>query len=568
MKFLLNGNEVTPKNYEEIELVVDKTREGSVSSMNLTQLIFVNEAKKLIDEHLTNVGYFTGIPLDIKLDNNYTLNYYLDQSDNLKEQDHQIDIAVKKRYGNIEFWEKARGASFLSLGDAWVGDEIGWVVITTNDHLELLNFAQSFLSLAKQTIDSLYSLKSIQAAAAGVGTWIYAIILIASYIVQFVQTLSQILIFMEKVKEYVSPPVKKLKVTDIRTLIEFGLNGINFGLNDNAFINQFNDIVYLGTINKAVYNANAPLPTFMLNALSLSPDPALVYPQGYPTVWDLGENNKYNYTMVGGFIEWFLDTFNAKISVKNGLVTFNRRDENTGTVNNLTTGLTIQSTRVNEQTPNTNEVWQRCLVRFAPDETDEYTSYLFNFSAVEYGTTFPFGVFTDLNLIRGIKDVNIGFSQGFTYQYTPKKFKDLLQKITNKLSGFFGNAIGSWASDLIYGTIPYEGILATNQPTYNRPKLLRRLGGLKVESITAEYIFKNFHEIDFIGNNSFMIHSGEILECSDDLFVDLDNNDYAEINGEICEVIRVSYSPFKHKATIIYKKPSNYASNLVLTRIA
>ena len=110
--------------------------------------------------------------------------------------------------------------------------------------------------------------------------------------------------------------------------------------------------------------------------------------------------------------------------------------------------------------------------------------------------------------------------------------------------------------------------MATSSYNYNRPKLLRHLGGLRSEHITSDWIFDNFHVSSFIGNNSFLIYSGEITECNDDLFVSLLNNDYAEINGVICEIVRVSYSPYSHKASLIYKQPSNYADNLSLVKMS
>ena len=565
MKFLLNGNEVTPKNYEEIELVVDKTREGSVSSMNLTQLIFVNEAKKLIDEHLTNVGYFTGIPLDIKLDNNYTLNYYLDQSDNLKDQDHQFDIAVKRRYNNVQFWDKVDGATFDSLGDLWEQSvsqqkrEIGRVVISTDDQLQLLSFGVTILDLAKQTIDLIYDIGNLQSAAAGVGTWIYAILMIAIYLVKLINVISQVVVFVKALENYMYPQIERLKVMSVKDIIETSLFYLGYTLNVNSFINQFEDVVYLGTANRTARINNTG---FIYTTIDRKP-------VGYPSYIDFTDSSKYDYTLVGGFFRWFLDSFNGKVRVSGTTITFNRRDENAGTVNNITTGLTIQSTRVNEQTPNTNEAWQRCLVRFRLDPTDVYTSYIFDNSVAEWSTEVNnfYPTASDLKLIRGVKDVDMTFSQGFMYQSTPETFFNTIFKIKEKLTGALSSTLPPWVFGALNGVIPYKDVLATSQYTYDRPKLLRMIGGLKTQSITAVEVFDNYHDIDFLGNNSFMIHTGEILECNDDLFVDLDNNDYAEINGEICEVIRVSYSPFKHKATIIYKQPSNYASNLNLKRI-
>ena len=114
---------------------------------------------------------------------------------------------------------------------------------------------------------------------------------------------------------------------------------------------------------------------------------------------------------------------------------------------------------------------------------------------------------------------------------------------------------------------PYRGILVTAKYGYGKPKILRKDGGLRTKNFKADDLFQQYHRFSFIGDYDFRIRSGEQMECTEDLLVNLDNNDYAEINNVECEVLQVKYSDNRKKATIYYREPFNYAGTVELLKI-
>ena len=50
------------------------------------------------------------------------------------------------------------------------------------------------------------------------------------------------------------------------------------------------------------------------------------------------------------------------------------------------------------------------------------------------------------------------------------------------------------------------------------------------------------------------------LRLNDEEFVTLLNNNYAEINGVICEILTIEYKDEESIATISYKQPFNWAN--------
>lgn len=560
MKHLLDGLDVTPKNIDEIEIIIDKTNEGNNVSLNLTQLIFVNEAKKKIEEYISSHGYFRGIPYQIKLDNGFLMEYFLDQSDEFKIQDYQIEASVKKRFSNIQFWEIVDSTSFDSINITAYDSEnitIGRAVVTVDQHLEILILLEKLSGLIRDALAYAYDLGNFIAAASGVGTWIYAIIMIAVLAAKLVGLIGRVYAFVLEVSQFVNPQIENINVITIRNLIKTSLFILGKNVNDTNFLDQFGDIAYVGTCNKS----QLALSSNQYGAFSAS-NLNVYLPVGYPTARDYFDGAKYDFTSVGGFLRWFMASFNAKIKIINDdTIEFHRRDYIDGVVGNITTGLTIQSTRVNEETPNTNENWARCMVQYSLDASEYYTSYMFDLGVNEtrVGDITGSGLVDGLNLVKGYKKIDLMFAQGFAYQKQPDIHKNFMELAKTQLS-YFGSY--SPVEDYIYGTFSHENILVTSHYSYKVPKIVRIIGDNKITQFTTQEIYDEYHDIDFLPNNSYMIHTAEFFECNDDIFVDLYNNDYAEINGEVCQVLRVTYKPLSKKASLIYKKPSNYADTL------
>jgi len=81
----------------------------------------------------------------------------------------------------------------------------------------------------------------------------------------------------------------------------------------------------------------------------------------------------------------------------------------------------------------------------------------------------------------------------------------------------------------------------------------------------ASTIYNNYHTINQIQQNDFKIINDAPIAISPADFVNLLNNNYAEIDGLICEVLTIKYLDEESKAVISYKKPYDYADGKVQT---
>jgi hypothetical protein len=562
MKHFLDGIEVTPKNTEELEFTIDKTSNSMDVSINLTHLIFVNEAKKRIEQYIEANGYFKGIPYDIVFDNGFTLNFFLDQTDALKIRSAEIEIAIKKRYGNLEFWEILNATSFDSLGGTALidGKTVKRVVISADQHLEILSLTANLMTISKSIIDRVYDFTDLFAAVTAVtglsiSMLIYSLIKTSAVIFKSISLLVEILLFIDRVDQFVNPEVEEFNVESLKSILINNLYNVGIIVQENDFLDYFENIAYIGTTYREQIST-----AFSFEIIERKPN-------GTPTSLDYFKQATFDFTSIGGFVSWFLAAFNAKIRrVDNFTIQIVRRDDMNGVINGIISALPLQETRSVEFTPNTNENWQRCLVKYNLDDSELYTSYLANESASEWRTEKPNLLIMSggLNLVRGYKEIDMMFSQGFAYNSVNVNHWNFIYEVKNKLSKWFTN---SKLENYISGTNPYEGFLVTSSYTYNIPKIVRLIGDGKISALTALEVFKEFHEIDFIKNNSFMIHRNELVECNDNLFVNLLNNDNAEINGDICQLEQINYNPIRKSGKLIYKRPSNYADDLALIQV-
>jgi len=112
MRHFINGIEISPDNKSEIGLVADFTGAPNVLALSVDTIRFSNDAKRLIDQHISNYGVFEGIPYAVQLSNGQTLSCYIDLLDGLTMRNHSIEAKVKLRSGKDNFNERAAGTSF------------------------------------------------------------------------------------------------------------------------------------------------------------------------------------------------------------------------------------------------------------------------------------------------------------------------------------------------------------------------------------------------------------------------------------------------------------------------
>jgi hypothetical protein len=572
MRFYINGAEVTPINYEEISLIENKEFDDQSLSISTDSMIFVDNGVEEILKHLNNpsYGYFQGIPFQIVLDNGYALEYYLDPSDSINIQTHQIEIKVRRRFENRSFFNVADGTTFDLMafrGVLFTTVEVPYIVKAVNTELELATLGFFAYQITSDLVDIISELvRVIGDVANGIGAdptdLAYAIAMAAMLLIKISAYVVALVNLIKRIKELVYPELRYRKAVSFKELIVKGCNHLGYSV-ESSLLDEISQFYYQG-----IPQNKTDLSFFD----QLFPAFHTTFTRGYPTSGDRTAGSAFDYTTLGGMLRMLSYVFNGRIVVRDKVLSFERRDLLNNVQGGIVTALPIQSTRVDSFTPNTNEAWQRCVVRFQTDPLDVYTLDDFNNNTTEFGTLNNTLSNLDLNVIKGIKDVNIPFCFA-------KRRKDInLFEIT--LKKIFGEQVSQFISLL---QNPFTGIESlTNPPkrigvcVYSNefctvPKMLYLQGDKQPENykdfIGSKAIFNNYHKIDFIGNNSFLIKRGEISEINGDIFVNLLTSDFVEVNGIVCELLQVTYNESRRTGEFIYKEPNNYATSVYLQEI-
>jgi len=348
--------------------------------------------------------------------------------------------------------------------------------------------------------------------------------------------------------ELLFPVVRYNKGCTIKNLIQKGCEYLGYTL-DSTLLDEWDKLtlmpVPLVKDKKGIFN-------FLKNDLAFS------FTKGYPTAQD-------TVSTLGELIKAVELWFNARTKVYNGVVQIERRDywRNIST-NAILPALNIQDKRQGEYTLNTIEAWKRSYIHYQVDYSDINTIDFFDPTDAEYSTE-PLSVInSDLVTIKGLNDINIPFALGIRksrlswIEEIAKAFFVLIDGVT----GIFGRGTNYVAK--IKNRI---GVTQLSQQYFGVTKVLYATNGKQpanyVEKIKASNIYKNYHNIDEININGYKIYSDVPIRLKSDEFVSLLNNNFAYINGVLCEILTIRYIDELSRAIISYKEPYEYASGKV-----
>jgi len=162
MKHFLNGIEISPRNRDSIGVVSDFTGNPDFLSINVDTIVLPREANEIVKQHIQQNGLFIGIPYTVDV-NGVILDYYVDLCDPASKplvRQHEIEIKIKKRFGNDSFWEKANATSWElihakkpELIDSKLR-EIGYYVIRDNYAEMVFNLSVATFILTNEIIET------------------------------------------------------------------------------------------------------------------------------------------------------------------------------------------------------------------------------------------------------------------------------------------------------------------------------------------------------------------------------------------------------------------------------
>ena len=568
-RHFINDIEIRPVNADAISFKIDFTQDYNLPEISTDSILLANKGKQLVLDHIENLGVYEGIPYTVKIWDEITLEYYISLIESPKISgggDAPIDVKIKRRKSVMSFMSRAKGLSFENINSTNPITTVNhkYSIIKEDQGVQLILFTITVFLLTKELIEGIRGItekssETVEAAipdtvvvvpSAGVAikipTIILAAIKLALQIAYFVLILVQIIIIIKKILEILVPPVKKMKVTRVKHLLEVGCAKLNYG-----FKSDFLDNLPGMTI--------APVPLLNPNPSvweKFSPTDSTIYSKGYPSASD-------SVSTLKDLIDAVVLMCNGTVRVEDGNVL--RIDPNLDSVPStaIKNTLNIQSNRTNEWTYNTGETWKRYLLRYQWDATDTHTFDNYQKGQIELSTEPVDVVNEDLVEIEGLVTQELPFALGARKSKLNITEDALykLAKVADEVISFFGGAANM--ASKIQGRV---GVMQISQQQYSTTKLLYAVGEKQpanfMDIIGAPALYEN-HKSNQVKENFKRIYTSEI-PLSDSKFksiVDGGNFVTDSETDEELEILTINWVDNSRIATINYGVHSTEGDN-------
>jgi hypothetical protein len=569
MKHFLNDIEISPRNRTDIGIVSDFTGNPEVLKLSTDNVILPREGNEIIKNHIQTQGLFEGVPYRIELDGGVVLNYYVDLLDSsTKFRNFECEVALKKRKGEDDFFDKASGATFewmLSQGVQYNLESIPYVVVTENQVEQAISLLISLYVMGKELISAGQAVvdavsEIIQATTLNVGVppsidtgdVIVAIIKAIARIAYFALVLALVIDLATQLFQLLFPPIRNFSGCKFKELMTKSCQQLGFTFESSLLDSEPNWTILPVPLVKNRQSIFEIQPAFLNNAFN----------KGVPSSSDTTPT-------LQSFIEGMETMFNGQIKVNNGVVRFERRDWwMNQTTNQLIPALSLQSERDDEFQYNTDEVWKRYYIHFQTDFTEIHScdGTLYDIHNCEFSTEPTSFINQDLVSIKGLQDVNIPFALGARKEKLNwlEEIAKNLAKVIDKVTGVFGGGTNyeSQIGDR-------KNVLMISQQFFATTKVLWTINGRQPitfkDKVSAIQLWNKYHYINQIQENDWIVKNDVRIQMTSNDFVTLQDNNFAVIDGLMCEILNCEWIDEKSFAKITYKQRNQYSTGKVLT---
>jgi hypothetical protein len=567
MRHFLNDIEIAPRNLQDIGFISDWSGRPAELQLNVDKIVLPREGKEIIEAHVQQLGVFEGIPYRVEMSPGLSVQYYVDLTEEAIYRDHEIEVKIKQRLGMDSFWEQANGTSFELMrnrGVVFNFIKVPYVIIKDDQVALGLTLGVSLYVMTQQTINAIQQTAALTAAfiqavtpnatippVPPLGAILALAIQLAAQIAYTAALLIATVKLAQQFFELIFPKVRNYDACKVKELISKGCQYLGYTFSSTLL----DSLPGLTILPVPLVKQKGSILDYLQNDLNFA------FTKGYPTAQDTTPT-------LGALIEAIETQFNAKTKILNGAVQLERRDYWQGvTPNQIVPALVVQDERIDEYTLNTDEIWKRYYIHYQVDYADFHTLDFYDPTDAEYSTEPTTIVNADLVSIKGLNDVNIPFALGVrkgNLNFIEKTAK-LLFSLIDAVTGIFGG--GTNFAGQIQSRV---GVLQIGQQFFGVSKMLylgsdgKQVVGY-INKISARTIYENFHSINQIQNNDFEIRKSVRCAITNLDFVNLLNNNYADVNGELVEVLRVEFLDETCYAEITYKAPRDYADGKVIT---
>jgi hypothetical protein len=567
MRHYLNDIEIAPRNLLDIGVISDFTDRPSELELNIDKLVLPREALSIIQGHIQSQGVFEGIPYRVEMSNGISLNYYVDLTEEAIFRSFEIEVKIKRRNAKDSFFDRASGTSFelmVKKGVQFQFIDVPYVLVRDNQAEVGLTLAISLYVMTKELISAIKDLAIaiadfINAFTPNAGAPSFdtgdIIALSLKALAQFAYTaaiLVALIKLAQQLFDILFPKLRYYKACKVKELLSKGCQYLGYSFQSTLL----DGISGLTILPIPIVKEKRSIFDYLENDLNFS------FTKGYPGAQD-------STPMLADLLTAMENQFNARTKVINGVVQLERRDywQNFSTAQILP-ALVIQDERQDEYTLNTSEVWKRYYIHYQVDYADLHTLDFYDPTDAEYSTEPTNVINPDLVSIKGLNDVNIPFALGTRKEKLTwvESYAKFIFASIDEITDVFGggtNLTGSITNRI--------GVLKLSQQFYGTTKLLYLIGQKQpanyIDFLAAKELWNKYHYINQIQLNDFQIRNDVQTTISTVDFVTLLDNNYAEIEGEVCEILRLEYLDERSRAVISYKRPFNYADGKVSTLV-
>lgn len=569
MKHFLNDIEISPRNRTDIGIVSDFTGNPEVMKLTTDNVILPREGNEIIKNHIQSQGLFEGVPYRIELDGGVVLNYYVDLLDSsTKFKNFECEVSLKKRKGEDDFFDKASGATFewfLAKGVNYNLESIPYVVVTPNQVEQAISLLISLYVMSKELVSAGQSVvdgiaEVIQASTPNIGVppsvdtgdIIVAVIKALARIAYFILLLALVVDLATQLFMLLFPPIRYFKGCKFKELMTKSCQYLGFTFESTLLDSEPNWTILPVPLVKDRQSIFEYQPAFLNNAFN----------KGVPSASDTTPT-------LQSFIEGMQTMFNGQIKVNNGVVRFERRDWwMNQTTNQIIPALSLQSERDDEFQYNTDEVWKRYYIHYQTDFTELHScdGILYDIHNCEFSTEPTSFVNQDLVSIKGLQDVNIPFALGARKEKLNwlEEIAKGLAKVIDAVTGIFG---GGTNYEQQIGD--RKNVLMISQQFFATTKVLWTINGRQPvtfkDKVSAIQLWNKYHYIQQIQENDWILKSDVRIQMTSNDFVSLQDNNFAIIDGLMCEILNCEWIDEKSFAKITYKQRNQYATGHVYT---
>jgi hypothetical protein len=566
MRHFINGVEVTPSNLGEIGFVSQFNNVIDDLDINVDSVLLKREDyEEIIKPHIQQVGFLEGLPYDIVSNSGVTVNYFINFKENPIFRTYEVELKIQKREGIGLFMDRAKGTSFELIRKTvnFPLFDVPYVIIKDDQAVIAISMAITLYIMVKEVIDATKQLvlditDLIGSVTPNVGFGVnFDIGDIISKVLKVIAQLAYVALLLialinlsKQLFELIFPKIRYFKACKYKDLLRIGCQYLGFNFSSTAL----DALPGLTVLPKPLQKQSKKWFDFAKSSLDTA------FNKGYPTASDTIKT-------VWDALEEARKIINGRIRIIGNTVHLERRDYwSLVTNNSIVPALALQETRSDEWTPNTDESWKRMYIYYQSDISDLHTYDNFEGVDAEYSAEPTSVINADLVSITGLRDIQINFALGArkdSLNWLEKFVKDVFKSIDKAVNTFVGNS--SLASK-IENRI---GVLMVSQQYFGTTKLLYTVAGKQpanyLSYIRASRLYDQFYNIDRIEVNGFKIRNDVSVAVNYQDFVALLNNNYAEINGAICEITEFDYIEDAHLMTISYREPYNYANGKVQT---